>query len=98
MKMPCRITDEQVYNPWDEEAEHVIEMKGLNDVTLSDLMGEDSYVWVSRNKGYGYVMELESDDCIEPYLREVGINPCAMESLASFCRRFLSFYDKVSGE
>lgn len=98
MTMPCRITDEQVYNPWEEDAVEEPVMKGLEDVTLSDLMGEDHYVWVSRNKGYGYLMEIENHESNEPYLREVGINECAMESLAMFCRRFLGFYDKVSGE
>ena len=98
MTMPCRITDEQVYNSWDEADEPEIQVtKGLEDVSLHDLMGDDHYVWVSRNKGYGYLMEIESQEQNEPFLREVGINECAMESLAMFCRRFLGFYDKVSG-
>jgi hypothetical protein len=96
MNMPCRITDENVYNPWEEvDPDSKPLMKGLDEVTLYDLMADDNYVWVGRNKGYGYLLELENHESTEPYLREVGLNPCAMESLASFCRRYLSFYDKI---
>ena len=93
MNMPCRITDEKVYNPWEDVDAPT--MKGLNEVTLYDLMADETYVWVARNVGYGYLMEIESSESTEPFLREVGLNPNAMESLASFCRRYLSFYDKL---
>ena len=95
MTMPCRITDENVYNPWEAADQDTPTRKGLDEVTLYDLMSDDNYVWVGRNMGHGYLMELENNESTEPYLREVGLNPCAMESLASFCRRYLSFYDKL---
>lgn len=96
MTMPCRITDEQVYNPWDEiglDDEPI--RKGFEDVTLYDLMADDNFVWVGKNGKTGFLMEIENNESAEPYLREVGINPCAMESLAAFCRRYLSFYEKI---
>lgn len=95
MTMPCRITDEHVYNPWDEIDDAPVERKGLEDVTLYDLMAEENCVWVGKNEKTGFLMELENHESIYPYLREVGINPCAMESLAAFCRRFLSFYEPL---
>ena len=97
MTMICRITDENVFNPWDEE-DNAVEMKGLEDVTLYDLMADDNCVWVGKNRDYGYLMEIENSESVNPYLREVGINPCAMESLATFCRRFLCFYDKIEAQ
>jgi len=94
MTMPCRITDERVFNPWDNECDEPL-LKGLEEVTLYDLMADENCVWVGKNQDYGYLMELENSESVNPYLREVGINPCAMESLATFCRRFLGFYDKI---
>jgi hypothetical protein len=92
MTMPCRITDEKVYNAQSDE---FVPRKGLQDISLHDLMAEDNYVWVARNVGYGYLLELENNQSTEPYLREVGLNPNAMECLATFCRRYLSFYEKI---
>jgi hypothetical protein len=96
MKMPCRITEEHIYNPWEGlDDDNKSNIRGLGDVTVDDLMARDTYVWVSKNKDYGYLLELENDNSTEPFLREVGIHPCAMESLANFCRRYLNFYDKI---
>ena len=95
MKMPCRMTDEQVYNPSEAFEDDTTPLKSLGDVTIDDLMSNDTYVWVGKNKQYGYLLELENDVSTEPFLREIGLHPFAMESLAMFCRRFLGFYDKL---
>ncbi len=99
MKQQCRINDEQLYNPWEDTNQDIKpDLKALGDVTLDDLMSTNTYVWVGKNKAYGYLLELENETSTDPFLQEWGINPCAMESLAMFCRRFLGFYDKICGE
>lgn len=92
MKMPCRITDEQVYNPWEGEDNSPSE-RTINDLTVAELMGDDHSVWLGKNKEFGYVLEVENDE--GEVIIEKCINPYAAESLASFCRRYLSFYEKI---
>ncbi len=70
-------------------------MKTMNDVTLYDLMAEDLDVWVSKNKCFGFDLEID-DENGEPLVREAGIHPCAADSFADFCRRYLACYDKAS--
>ncbi len=70
-------------------------MKTLNDVTLYDLMAEDLDVWVSKNKTFGLNIEID-DENGEPLIREDGVHPCAADSFADFCRRYLACYDKVA--
>lgn len=67
------------------------------DVTLYDLMAEDFSVWVSKNKQFGFDLQIEGDDA-ELAIEEKGIHPFAMESFADLCRRFLYFYDKVKAK
>ncbi len=99
MQMPCRITDENIYTPnYATDTNNKSNIRGLGDVTINDLMSSDTYVWVGKNKAYGYLFELEDDESTEPFLKEKEIHPYAMESLAMFCRRFLNFYDKISEE
>lgn len=69
--------------------------KTLDTVTLYDIMAEDNYVWVKKNDGYGYSIEIEDQYHIEPYLKEPSVSPEAMESMAHFCRRFLDMYNQL---
>jgi hypothetical protein len=92
MTMPCRITDEQVYNPWEGEDNSPSE-RTFEDLTVAELMGEDHSVWLGKNKEFGYVLEIENDE--GQAIIEKCIHPYAAESLAYFCRRFLSFYEKL---
>jgi len=96
MNMICRITDETVFNPWDNETDKTDETTTIHDLSVHDLMGEDMSVWVGKNKDFGYVMEIETEE--GKTITEKCIHPYAMESMASFCRRFLSFYDKIEAE
>lgn len=103
--MRCRITDEHVYNPWDDidiEDIRTHHLKSIRDVTLNDLMSTNTYPWVARTKcNHGhlnqdtYILELENDEQVQPFLVETGLHPAAMESLADFCRRYLGFYEKL---
>lgn len=90
--MPCRITDESVYNPWEDEDNSSPE-RTLNNLTVAELMGDDHSVWLGKNKEFGFVLEIENDE--GQTIIEKCINPYAAESLASFCRRYLSFYEKI---
>lgn len=92
MTMPCRITDENIYNPWEGDTE-VPSNRTMEDLTISELMGDDHAVWLGKNKEFGYILEVETDE--GEIISEKCIHPYAAESLASFCRRYLSFYDKL---
>ncbi len=94
MTMICRITDETINNPWDEDGEEVMPSKSISDLTLYDMMGEDLTVWVGKNSKFGFDLEIENDD--GQMIVEKGVHEFAMEGFADFCRRFLYFYDKVA--
>lgn len=70
-------------------------MKTLNDVTLYDLMAEGLDVWVSKSKEFGLNLEID-DENGKPLIREDSVHPCAADSFADFCRRYLASYDKAS--
>ena len=91
MKMPCRITDEHVYNPW--EGEEYSPKRTLEDLSIAELMGDDHSVWLSKNKQFGFILEIENDE--GQTIIEKCIHPYAAESLASFCRRYLNFYETL---
>lgn len=90
--MLCRITDEQLDNPWDAD-DITASNRTFNDLTLADLMGDDHCVWLGKNKEFGYILEIENDEGQQ--IIEKCIHPAAAESLADFCRRYLNFYDRI---
>jgi hypothetical protein len=71
--------------------------KNIENISLYDLMAEDLTVWISRNKTFGYNLEIEGDDPTER-VEIKGVHSCAMESFSDFCRRFLHFYDNCKNE
>jgi hypothetical protein len=91
MNMPCRISDENVYNPW--EGEEYSPKRTLEDLSIAELMGDDHHVWLGKNKQFGFVLEIENDE--GQTIIEKCIHPYAAESLASFCRRYLNFYEQL---
>lgn len=92
MKMPCRISDESINNPWEGEANSPT--RTIRDLSLAELMGDDHGVWLAKNKEFGFVLEIENDE--GQTITEKCIHPFAAESLASFCRRYLSLYETVA--
>ena len=91
MPMPCRITDENIYNPWEGELDPP--ERTIHDLTVAELMGDDHSVWLGKNKEFGYILEIEDDE--GKTISEKGIHPYAAESLAGFCRRYLTMYDTL---
>lgn len=89
--MPCRITEEQIGNPWEGDAQSAPK-RTINDLTLAELMGDDHGVWLGKNKEFGFILEIEND---EGLIIEKCIHPYAAESLAGFCRRYLYSYEKI---
>lgn len=71
-------------------------MATINDLTLYDLMAEDFSVWLGKNKSFGYDLHLDGMDSGSPEIKEEGIHPCAIDSMAEFCNRFLHFYNKLN--
>ena len=72
-------------------------MKTIDNITLYDLMAEDLYVWITRNKKFGFDIEIENE-AGEILLDDKGVHPCAADSFADFCRRYLHCYDNVQNE
>lgn len=75
-----------------------MQKKTINDITLYDLMAEDFCVWVGKNNKFGYDLHIEGYENDSPEVEEEGIHPCAIDSMADFCNRFLSFYNKINKE
>jgi hypothetical protein len=92
MTISCRISDEQVYNPWESE-NNSLPKRTLENLTIAELMGEDHAVWLGKNKQFGFILEIENDE--GQTILEKCIHPYAIESLASFCRRFINSYEKI---
>lgn len=66
-----------------------------NDVTLYDLMAQDLDVWLVRGKKFGYDLTIEDEEGVKIVDKE-EIHPCAIDSMADFCRSFLAFYDQIN--
>lgn len=77
-----------------QDGEMELEIRTIYDLTLSELMGVDHDIWIKRNKKFGFDVEIDNDEDQTIY-KDCGIHPYAMESLATFCRRFLSTYSNV---
>jgi len=69
-------------------------MKNINEITLSDLMGEDFDVWLCKKGPFGHDLEIDDENGF-PLIREPGIHPYATEAFAGFCRRYLDSYEKI---
>lgn len=67
------------------------------DIKLYDLMGEDHSVWIRRNSRFGFDLHVANDEDLDVVI-EKGIHPFAIESLATFCRRFLHGYSRLMDE
>lgn len=72
-------------------------MKTTNNVTLYELMAEDMDIWITKNKKFGFDLQIDNKEG-EAIVDEQGIHPFAMESYADMCRRFLHFYDMVKAQ
>jgi hypothetical protein len=72
-------------------------MKTLNEISLYDMMAEDIDIWIGKNKEFGYTLQID-DERGRAIVDEKGIHPYAIDSLADFCRSFLSSYDKINSK
>lgn len=58
-------------------------------------MAEDLDIWVTKSKTFGLNLEID-DENGDPLIREESVHPCAADSFADFCIRYLAAYDKAS--
>lgn len=72
--------------------------RNICEVTLYDLMAEDFTVWVGKNKQFGYDLHIEGYDNDSPEIEEEGVHPCAIDSFAEFCKKFLSQYERLQNK
>jgi len=77
-----------------DNEEMELEIKTICELTLNELMGVDHDVWIKRSKKFGFDMEIDNDEDKILY-KEAGIHPYAIDSLATFCRRFLNRYSDL---
>ena len=89
--MQCRITDEQVNNPW-EQLDESEALQTIETLSLYDLMVQDWYVYMSKNK-HGYQLNLEDED--GKHAIGKNIHPAAMESMIKTCTRFIMHYNQI---
>jgi len=67
-------------------------LKSVHAISLGDLMGEDHDIWIQKNSKFGFNLEIDNENT-ETILKEEGIHPAAIESLALFCKKFLGTYE-----
>lgn len=72
-------------------------MTTLSSINLQQLMAEDLEIWVTKDKKFGYKVEIENEKG-EEIVNECNVHPYAMDSFADFCRNFIAFYDKVKNK
>lgn len=68
---------------------------GIEQISLYDLMAEDFCLHLSQSN-QGYNLHLEGYDPDSPEVEEENIHPCAIDSLADFCTKFLGYYNKLN--
>lgn len=66
----------------------------IGEISLEELMGEDYYVFLRLNPKFGVDMTLISDEVDEDVVT-TAVHPAAIESMATFCRRFLKQYEEL---
>lgn len=72
-------------------------MKTAYSLSVADIMGEDHSVWLSKNKKFGFDIEIENEDG-ELVVKESGIHPYAVESFFLFCKRFIAVFESQCEE
>ena len=87
--------DDEDYNVFDDENEEGVILRSIEDLTLSEMMGQEMDVWVTRNKKFGFDIQINNENG-EMVANDKGIHPYATDAFADFCRRYLAFYDKAS--
>lgn len=91
--MLCRITDEDVKDAWEVDREEL--PKTIDEYTLGELMGQEHDMYLSKNKAFGYKLDIENED--GELITESQLTEACIESMASFCRKFLHDYDAIQG-
>ena len=70
-------------------------MKSLTEITLYDLMAEDLDIWITKNKEFGFDLDID-DDQNGALVTVDGLHPDAATSFAEFCRSYLASYDRCT--
>lgn len=69
-------------------------MNQIGDITLEELMSEDYQVLLRQSNNFGFDLYIEGED-IDEAIETKGVHPYAIESLANFCKSFLSSYSRL---
>jgi hypothetical protein len=94
MNMPCRITDEVLFESYLDEEQPIIP-KSLSEITVLDLLGEDYNLWITKNKKGGFDVQMELDWDDNESVLERNIHPYAMDNFAKFCKNFVRQYERL---
>ena len=68
-----------------------MQLKGLEDINLYDLMAEDHRAYLYKTASGDFNLEIDDEDS-KTILEEVKLHKYALESLANFCKSFLHYY------
>lgn len=92
MTMPCSITD--LVMPSTSEEVNQNKFIPIEELTVYDLMGDDYYCQIHLVSQKNIKLEIENSDGTI-YSKDSCVHPCALDSLATFCRTFLRAYQKI---
>lgn len=67
--------------------------QSIHELSIGDVMGEEMDVWMTKNKKFGFDLEINNED--GEVIVEETIHPCAVESFARFCKNFVHFYEQA---
>lgn len=87
-KMLCHITDYDYLYQNDNEPEVEQELKSIGELTLYEVGAEDLQVSIKQTKLGHYRISIEDEDGV--LVTKETINSAVLDSMAQFCRQFLS--------
>lgn len=94
-KMPCRITDEQVHNPWELDETEIEELQDtkashIDELVLQEIADGCKKVNLTRDHVFKYTLHIETYHTTY----SDSITNFEVEGLAAFCEQFLKEYHK----
>lgn len=81
----------------DDYQDDVTMVKSLCEISVHDLGGVNHYVYLTKNKKFGFDLEIINEEDQVTY-KDKEFHPYALDSIATFCRSFLRNYDHVMAQ
>ncbi len=88
-KMPCRITDEWVVNPWDSEE---TELDNFYDLSVGKIANSEMAVYIQESPRSRIEFDVIVESEREIQCESKAVTQEELESIALFCESFLKSY------